>query len=83
MRTSNVNPLITNFMVPKKPQVVSADEVKVVYDPQSQITLFMGGGGGGGSRRNTTRSQDGYKRTVETTEYGYYAHNDAERWTDD
>lgn len=86
MRTeSNVNPLIVNFMKPQQPQVVSADEVKVIYDPKSQITFFMGGGGsgGGGSRSRGTRSQDGYKHTKETTYSGYYEHNDAGRWTDD
>lgn len=75
--TTTVKPLITNFMAPHMPEVVSSDEVKFIYDPQSQITLYMGGGNG------KTRSNDGYKGTKEKVNGGYYEHNDAERWTDD
>lgn len=77
MRTS-VNPLITNFIVPQKPEVVSENEIQMIYDPQKQITLFMGGG-----RRSSTRSNDGYKRTDTRTNGGLLTENDAERWTDD
>jgi hypothetical protein len=77
-QVTTVNPLITNFMSPRKPKVVSASEIGIIYDPQSQITIYMGGG-----RSSSSRSNDGYKRTVEKTYAGYCASNDAERYTDD
>lgn len=79
MRNStNVNPLITNFMVPKTPKTVSASNVKIIYDAQNQITLYMGGGG------SPSRSNDGYKQTRERQSgSSYWTHNDAERYTDD
>lgn len=80
MRTStNVNPLITNFMVPKTPETVSENDVKIIYDAQSQITLFMGGSS------RPTRSNDGYKdtSTFNPNTNTRYTRNDAERYTDD
>lgn len=78
MRTlPNVKPLIVNFMVPETPQVVSPEEAAIIYDPQSQITIYMGGNSG------PTRSNDGYKFTREKTNYGYMQKNDAGRYTDD
>jgi hypothetical protein len=77
-QVTTVNPLITNFMSPRKPEVVSASEIGIIYDPQKQITFYMGGGKSGSSRSN-----DGYKGTKEKTNGGYYEHNDAERYTDD
>lgn len=77
-KLTNVNPLITNFIVPQTPEVVSANEIKMIYDPQSQITIYMGGG-----RSSSSRSNDGYKGTKERTNGGYWEHNDAERYTDD
>lgn len=77
-QVTTVNPLITNFMSPRKPEVVSASEIGIIYDPHSQITIYMGGGKSGSSRSN-----DGYKRTVEKTNCGYLGKNDAERYTDD
>lgn len=79
MRNStNVNPLITNFIVPKTPETVSASDVKIIYDAQNQITFYMGGNSG------PSRSHDGYKTTRErlsgTT---IKEQNDAERYTDD
>ena len=78
MRTA-VKPLIVNFMFPQVPKEVSESEFKTIYDPQTQITYFMGGG-----QPNGSRSYDGYKRTRER-ESGSSVHerNDAERWTDD
>lgn len=83
MRTSirtQVNPLILNFMTPEKKQTMTASTMPV-YDPISQVTLIMGGGGGG---KRASRSNDGYKKTVEKQSgCSYYEHNDAERYTDD
>ena len=78
-QVTNVNPLITNFMSPKTPEVVSENDIKMIYDPQSQITIYMGGNSG------SSRSYDGYKRTELSYSYGtvYRTENDAERWTDD
>lgn len=79
MKTStNVNPLITNFIVPQKPVTVSADDVKIIYDAQNDITLYMGG------NSRPSRSNDGYKQTKH--DYGngtVQFDNDAERYTDD
>ncbi len=77
-QVTNVNPLITNFMSPKTPEVVKSEEIGLIYDPQSQITIYMGGG-----KSRPSRSNDGYKRTKEKQNGGYWEHNDAERWTDD
>lgn len=78
MRTlTNVNPLVTRFMVPTMPETVSESEVKIIYDPQKQTTFYMGG------RQGPTRSYDGYKKTREKLPGSTYEHNDAERWTDD
>ncbi|GEM_PF-6134763 len=78
-QVTNVNPLITNFMSPKTPKVVKSEEIGLIYDPQSQITIYMGGG-----KSRPSRSNDGYKKTI-TKQSGtsYWEHNDAERWTDD
>ena len=76
-QVTNVNPLITNFMSPKTPEVVTSEEIGLIYDPQSQITIYMGGKSG------SSRSNDGYKRTREKTNGGYYEQNDAERYADD
>lgn len=79
MRTlTNVNPLITRFMVPRRPETVSASDVKIIYDPLEQTTFFYMGGKG-----KPSRSYDGYKETTEKQPGGTYTHNDAERWTDD
>ena len=78
-QVTKVNPLITNFMTPKTPEVVSENNIKMIYDPQSQITIYMGGNSG------PSRSYDGYKKTWKEARGGggcaYF--NDAERWTDD
>ena len=79
MRTStNYRPLIMNYIKPTAPEVLSHDEVTACYDPQNQVTYFLGGGNSRG-----TRSYDGYKETKERNSSGYYTGNDAERWTDD
>lgn len=75
---TNVNPLITNFITPKTPKVVSEDEVKVIYDHQSQVAFYMGGGKSGKSRSN-----DGYKLTREESPGRVNHTNDAPRYTDD
>lgn len=78
MRTlTNVNPLITRFMVPTIPETVSASDVKIIYDPQEQTTFYMGGKG------KPTRSNDGYKDTKEKLPGSTVTRNDAERYTDD
>lgn len=78
-QVTTVNPLITNFMTPKTPEVVSENDIKMIYDPKNQITIYMGGGKSGPSR-----SYDGYKKTrYEQTYRSYVEQNDAERWTDD
>ena len=78
-QVTTVNPLITNFMSPRKPEVVSASEIGIIYDPQNQITIYMGGG-----RSGSSRSNDGYKNTREHTHgANYIERNDAERYTDD
>lgn len=78
MRTlTNVNPLITRFMVPTIPETVSASDVKIIYDPQEQTTFYMGGKG------KPTRSNDGYKETKEKLPGSTVTRNDAERYTDD
>jgi hypothetical protein len=64
-------------MSPKTPEVVTSEEIGLIYDPQSQITIYMGGNSG------HSRSNDGYKGTKEKTNGGYWEHNDAERYTDD
>lgn len=75
---TNVNPLITRFMVPRIPETVSASDVKIIYDPHEQTSFYMGGKG------KPTRSDDGYKTTHEKSPGGgIWTHNDAERWTDD
>lgn len=74
---TNVKPLIVNFMVPESPKVVSAEEATIIYDPQSQITIYMGG------NSSPTRSKDGYKFTREKDDYGYRQGNDAGNYTDD
>ena len=77
-QVTTVNPLITNFMSPRKPEVGSASEIGIIYDPHSQITIYMGGKSG------SSRSNDGYKRTREHTHgVNYIERNDAERYTDD
>ena len=77
-QVTNVKPLITNFMTHKTPEVVTPEEIGLIYDPQSQITIYMGGKSG------PSRSHDGYKKTVEKDSgESYYTHNDAERYTDD
>ncbi len=81
MRTSSrINPLIANFIIPQTPKVVNAEESALIYDPQSQITLFMGGGS-----KSPSRCQDGYKATNSAGHAGEgaYGRNDAERYTDD
>ena len=76
---TNVNPLITRFMVPRIPETVDASDVKIIYDPHEQTTSFYMGGKG-----KPTRSYDGYKDTKEQLSgSSTYTHNDAERWTDD
>ena len=78
-QVTKVNPLITNFMTPKTPEVVSENDIKMIYDPKNQITIYMGGGKSGPSR-----IYDGYKKTrYEQTYRSYVEQNDAERWTDD
>lgn len=75
---TNVNPLITNFMSPKTAEVIASEDFSLIYDPQSQITIYMGGKSG------PSRSNDGYKDTRERQPGGgYWQHNDAERYTDD
>ena len=32
-QVTKVNPLITNFMTPKTPEVVSENDIKMIYDP--------------------------------------------------
>ena len=77
--TTNVNPLILNYMEPENPKVFSAEEMTVVYDPKSQITFFMGG-----APSRPTRSYDGYKMTRQRHQESCVSeHNDAEKWTDD
>ena len=76
---TSVKPLMVNFIVPETPKVVSKEDVSIIYDPQSQITIYMGGNSG------PTRSHDGYKDTRDynpSTNTLYY-HNDASRYTDD
>ena len=78
MKTStNVNPLILNFMEP----VISkkAPSGTLSYDSKNQITMYMGGGGGSNS---PTRSYDGHKWTRRERD-GSGGGNDAPRWTDD
>lgn len=66
-------------MTPKTPEVVSASDIKMIYDPQNQITIFMGG-----RKSGSSRSYDGYKKTRERQSgTSYIDHNDAERYTDD
>lgn len=76
--TTNVNPLIVNYMTPETPKVVSEESVAILYDLKEQITYVMGGGNG------KSRSYDGYQ---ETTKRGsgttIVRGNDAPRWTDD
>lgn len=74
---TNVNPLITCFMVPRIPETVSASDVKIIYDPLEQTSFYMGGNG------TPSRSYDGYKDTIEKNRSSIIHHNDAERWTDD
>lgn len=75
---TNVNPLITRFMVPRIPETVDANDVKIIYDPHEQTTSFYMGGKG-----KPSRSYDGYKDTKEEKNSTIIHHNDAERWTDD
>lgn len=76
---TDVNPLITNFMVPQMPEVVPENGFKMIYDPRTHITMLMGGGNSRG-----TRSFDGYKATRKRLSGCCYStDNDAERWTDD
>lgn len=77
MKRTTVNPLMTNFMQPHKAETVSENDIKVIYDPQTQVTMLFGGNDRG------TRSYDGYKMTRKDVNGGYYDSNDAERWTDD
>lgn len=78
MKRTKVTPLMTNFMQPHKAEVVSENDTKLIYDPQTQVTMLLGGGNDRG-----TRSYDGYKETRKRVNGGYLGSNDAERWTDD
>ena len=75
--TTSIRPLMVGFMTPYVPKTVKAEESKIIYDPTTQLTFFMGGKSG------PTRSNDGYKHTVEQGPHGTYTSNDAERYTDD
>lgn len=75
--STNVNPLITNFMKPRTPEVLSASNVTMIYDPQTQTTMYMGGNSGG------SRSNYGYKETRTKQSGGYYSQNDHSPSTDD
>lgn len=70
---TNVNPLITNFMIPN--EMASDDDIKVIYDPQKQITFLMGG------QSSSTRSDHRYKTTSKWTRNGYI--QDSPTCTDD
>lgn len=80
---TSINPLILNFLQPKKMEVISEQETKVVYDPKNHISMFLGGGNTGG--RGTT-SQKGNRTTrVESGGCGggFMYQNDAPVMTDD
>jgi hypothetical protein len=65
-------------MSPKTPEVVSSEEMALIYDHQSQITIYMGG------KSRPSRCNDGYKQTKEKgSGCSYLTSNDAERYTDD
>lgn len=77
-KATSVKPLMVNFMEPYEAPVIS-EEMKIIYDPSTQITILMGGKSG------PSRSNDGYKATTKRLPggNGYHTENDAERYTDD
>ena len=73
-------PLMLNFVKPVEVEVVKAEEIAVVYDPVTQMTMFMGGGSS-----NQSRSQVSTKQTVtgHSTNSGFRYKEDMEYGYDD
>ena len=59
VRSTSSMPLMLNFVKPVEVEVVKAEEIAVVYDPVSQMTMFMGGGSS-----NQSKSQVSTKQTL-------------------
>ena len=55
-------PLMLNYVQSKEMEVVREEDISLMYDPISQITLFMGGGSSKGTKsmKETKRTQDGW-----------------------
>ena len=46
-------PLMLNFVKSQKMKIVKEEDIALMYDPVSQITLFMGGGSSKASKSMT------------------------------
>ena len=79
---TSINPLILNFLQPKKMEVISEQETKVVYDPKNHISMFLGGGNTGG-RGTTSQKGNRNTRVVSGSGSSFWYENDAPVITDD
>ncbi len=52
-KTTSSLPLMLNFVESKKMEIVTEEEISMMYDPVTQITLYMGGGSSKGSKSMT------------------------------
>ena len=50
-------PLMLNFVQSKKMEIVTEEEISMMYDPVTQITLYMGGGSSKGSKSQTSTKE--------------------------
>lgn len=75
-QVTNVKPLITNFMRPMSSEDATLEVGQMIYDPQNQVTIYLGGKSG------PTKSGN-WKRTKEKTNGGYYGYQDETPHTDD
>ena len=68
---TSINPLILNFLQPKKMEVISEQETKVVYDPKNHISMFLGGGNDPNQQQENNivieyTDEENVKRTLRT-----------------
>ena len=52
-KSTSSMPLMLNFVKSQKMKVVKEEDIALIYDPVSQITMFMGGGSSKKSRSMT------------------------------
>jgi hypothetical protein len=50
-------PLMLNFVQSKKMEIVTEKEISMMYDPVTQITVYMGGGSSKSSKSQTSTKE--------------------------